>query len=127
MRSAPCSRRHPDARWFQGEVDADGFKVRPALDPRWSFFVPVVTGRIYPDPQGSRTVVSTRLPMGSMLLPLMWLSIPGSAAIAEAPRLGAAALLTALVYGIVLILFWRKAIPQERMLRQIFGKHRSAS
>lgn len=111
-----------DARWFQGEVDEDGFKVRPAEDFHRRFPPPLAIGRIQPDPQGSRIVVRMRLPIVVMLFMLMLLALPGSAALAEAPRVGAAAWLTALFYALaVLIPFWYQAIPQERMLRGIFG------
>jgi hypothetical protein len=44
-----------DARSFQGEVDADGFKAWPAEDFIRNSFRPLVIGRIHPDPQDSRT------------------------------------------------------------------------
>lgn len=117
-----------EARWFRGEVDEDGFKVRRVVDHRSSIFVPLVIGRTQSDPQGSRIVVSVRLPIVTMLFMTMWLAIPGSAALAEAPRLGAAAWLTALFYALlVLIPFWYEAIQQERMLRRIFGERHAAT
>ncbi|MGH6949707.1 MAG: hypothetical protein ACREH4_02455 [Vitreimonas sp.] len=110
-----------DARWFQGEVDADGFKVQPA-PPNGSIFGMVASGSIQPDPQGSHIVVSVRWPIASLLFVTICLAIPGSAALAEAPRLSAAAGVTALFYGLLMLTtFWPQAIKQERMLRQILG------
>jgi hypothetical protein len=62
-----------------------------------------------------------------MLFMLLPLAVFGSAALAEAPRVGAAAWITALFYVPVLSFFWYQAIEQERMLRGIFGDRHAVS
>ena len=69
-----------DARWFQGEVNADGFKVCPVLDHPGDYFRPIVIGRIQPDSLGSRIVVSMRRSPEAQRSPRRpaWAQPPGS-------------------------------------------------
>lgn len=105
-----------DAR-FEGEANANGFRVQRIIGYRNSF-LPKVVGEISGDGRGSRIKIEMQPNPFVYLFAGLWVIVAVAAIIGQVYLVAPFMLL--MLWGMVMIGFWLEAPKQERVLQEIF-------